>query len=407
MVSLSIIFLITLSMFAMLSPKVTATPGLRAWKDETSFGLENEHLLLHGGYNTYGGKTWFDYLIFKDTGTKWTSPWDDIFNLYSPSIYSANKATVQVAAFNGSTEAKLTYSADIPASPWPHPPVHVELEIVIREDSYIYWTVQIRNIGTTEDVIPIGLTLYTFIAGDTANDYYYVPGHGQGQFIGTQQNINYDPSESWVAVWDEAKQEGCGIVTTQGFSDLNVQISDWYDLTAVPEMVHFGENITLHPEETSRTYNCYYYFFTGTGWQKTKAFYDAVYPISAIGLTPNSGFASATVVGSGFSPNSKITVAWDDTEIPTVPSPLITDSYGNFTAIISVPTQTEPGTHTVKATDESGNWANATFTVIDMTVPRGQKGETRELSLLVDAFTIAVSIIALCLATIALLKKKT
>jgi len=404
-VSLSTILLITLSMFAMLSPKVAATLGFRAWKDGTSFGLENDHLLLHGSYNTYAGDTWFDYLIFKDTGTIWTSPWDDIFVLYSPRIYSADSQTVQIEAVNGADEAKLVYECDIPSCPWPCPPVHVKLEIVIRQGSYIYWTAQVTNIGTTQDVIPISLTLYTFIAGDTANDRYYVPGHGEGQFIGTQQNINYDPSESWAVVWDEAKQEGCGIVTTQGFSDLTVGIHDWYDLTAVPEMVSFAEreNITLGPGQMSRTYDCYYYFFTGTGWQKTKDFYDAVYPVSAIGLTPNSGFSSTTVVGSGFSPNSKITVTWDDTEIPTVPSPLVTDSYGNFTAIISVPTQTDPGTHTVKATDESGNWANATFTVIDMTGPQG----TRELSLLVDAFTIAVSITAICLATIALLKKKT
>lgn len=260
---------------------VEAPPAIRAWKDDTSFGLENEHLLLHGGYNTYGGKIWFDYLMFKGTGTIWTSPWDDIFTLYSPAVYSADKATVQIAAFNYLNEAKLTYSADIPSSPWPHPPVHVELEIVIRQDSYIYWAAQVTNVGATEGVVPIGLTLYTFIAGDTANDYYYVPGHGQGQFIGTQQNINYDPSESWAAVWDEAKQEGCGIVTTQGFTDLNIQISDWYALTAVPEMVHLGEGlegITLGPGESSPIYDCYYYYFIGTGWQKTKNFYDSVSP---------------------------------------------------------------------------------------------------------------------------------
>lgn len=92
-----------------------------------------------------------------------------------------------------------------------------------------------------------GLTLYTYIAGDTANDYYYVPGHGQGQFIGTQKNKNYDPSESWVAVWDEAKHEGCGIITTQGFSELNIQVSDRYALTAVSEMVHLHTCIAIIP----------------------------------------------------------------------------------------------------------------------------------------------------------------
>jgi hypothetical protein len=59
-----------------------------------------------------------------------------------------------------------------------------------------------------------------------------------------------------------------------------------------------------------------------------------------LALTPDTGFASTTIVGSEFSPNSEITITWDGIPIPTVPSPLITDSDGSFTAIISVPTQT-------------------------------------------------------------------
>jgi hypothetical protein len=112
---------------------------------------------------------------------------------------------------------------------------------------------------------------------------------------------------------------------------------------------------------------------------------------------------SMTVVGSGFSPNSRVSTTWDGTQIATVPSPLTTDANGDFTAIISVPTQNTPGNRTTKATDASRIEASATFTVINM----GSKGETRELSLVVDAFAIAVSIIAICLATITLLKKKT
>ncbi len=46
-----------------------------------------------------------------------------------------------------------------------------------------------------------------------------------------------------------------------------------------------------------------------------------------------------------------------------------------FTAIISVPTQTEPGEYTVSATDQEGALAHATFTVIDMTGPQGLPGE--------------------------------
>jgi len=93
-----------------------------------------------------------------------------------------------------------------------------------------------------------------------------------------------------------------------------------------------------------------------------------------ISLTPTTGFASTTIMGWGFVPNSLITVTWDGTTIPTVPSPLTADSYGNFTAIISVLTQTEPGLHNVTVIDEYGDNATATFTVINMTGPTGPAG---------------------------------
>jgi hypothetical protein len=71
-----------------------------------------------------------------------------------------------------------------------------------------------------------------------------------------------------------------------------------------------------------------------------------------------------------------VTITWDGTTIPSVPNPLTTDISGNFTALISVPTQIALGVHT---TDESGNWATATLTVVDMTGPQGPKGVTGAL----------------------------
>ena len=79
-------------------------------------------------------------------------------------------------------------------------------------------------------------------------------------------------------------------------------------------------------------------------------------------LVPNTGIAATTLVGSGYAPNSRISVTWDNIPVPTVPSPLITDGYGNFTGIISVLDQTN-GTYTVRAVDELVNGAAATFTV--------------------------------------------
>jgi hypothetical protein len=98
-----------------------------------------------------------------------------------------------------------------------------------------------------------------------------------------------------------------------------------------------------------------------------------------LALMPNTGFAATTIVGGRFASNSKITVTWDGTPVVTVPSPLTTDSNGNFTAIIAVPAQATLGTplisvHTVAATDEELNSANATFT-IDISGLQGPQGE--------------------------------
>lgn len=168
--------------------------------------------------------------------------------------------------------------------------------------------------------------------------------------------------------------------------------------------------------------------------------------IRNIALSPYAGFASTTITGSGFSNNSRVTITWDGTTIPSVPSSVITDTTGGFAALISVPTQTTAGVHTVNATDESGNWATATFTVVDMTGPqgpaglqgqqgpRGEKGDTGsqgstgpqgpkgdkgdtglqgpaaslgETQLVLIAFPTATSILALCIAVVALLRRKT
>jgi hypothetical protein len=158
-----------------------------------------------------------------------------------------------------------------------------------------------------------------------------------------------------------------------------------------------------------------------------------------LALTPNSGFASTTLAGSRFSNNSRVTITWDGTKIPTIPNVVTTDATGNFTALISVPTQTAPGTHTVNATDASGKWATTTFTVVNMTGsqgpaglqgqqgpkgdtgsqgPQGVKGDTGDTGppgpaglsgdtqLALIAFPLVASIVALCIAVVALLRKK-
>jgi len=168
----------------------------------------------------------------------------------------------------------------------------------------------------------------------------------------------------------------------------------------------------------------------------------AIPPPRNIVLSPYTGFASTTILGSGFSNSSRVTITWDGTTIPSVPGSVLTDTTGSFAALISVPTQTAAGAHTVNATDESGNWATATFTVVDMTGPQGPaglqgqqgpkgdtgpqgstgpqgpKGDTGtagppgsagvlgETQLVLIAFPTAASIVALCIAVVALLRKK-
>jgi hypothetical protein len=98
-------------------------------------------------------------------------------------------------------------------------------------------------------------------------------------------------------------------------------------------------------------------------------------PDPVLDLTPATGFASTTIVGSGgFAANSKVTITWDGTPVPTVPMEITTDAYGNFTAVISVLTPNVPGAHVVNATDESGRSWSTTFTVVDMTGPQGEEG---------------------------------
>lgn len=88
-------------------------------------------------------------------------------------------------------------------------------------------------------------------------------------------------------------------------------------------------------------------------------------------LVPKSGISTTTLVGSGFAPDSQISVSWDGILIPTVPSQVITDGSGSFTCIVSALNQTD-GIYNIRAVDETGNEAATTFTVgftVDTTPP--------------------------------------
>lgn len=99
---------------------------------------------------------------------------------------------------------------------------------------------------------------------------------------------------------------------------------------------------------------------------------------ASITLSPTSGFSAITVSGVGF--YGVVTIHWDNNPTPLYTVPTIVYAYAEtqeawFTAIISVPTQTEPGVHLVTVVDREGNDADAEFTVVDMTGPQGPPGE--------------------------------
>ncbi len=97
---------------------------------------------------------------------------------------------------------------------------------------------------------------------------------------------------------------------------------------------------------------------------------------ASLTLSPNSGFSSIMVVGTDFSTITNITIFWNGSAIPTIPSQLIVES-GGFTALINVPSQIKPGSYNVTAKGFSGGEkASAFFTVVNMTGPEGPKGDT-------------------------------
>ena len=84
----------------------------RAWKDDSSLGLENDRLYLHGLAATGNYRWFFDYLVFKDTGTKWYQPWGELAILVYPNFQPNYVSTTdfEVNAFTEADKAYLEYS---------------------------------------------------------------------------------------------------------------------------------------------------------------------------------------------------------------------------------------------------------------------------------------------------------
>ena len=175
------------------------------------------------------------------------------------------------------------------------------------------------------------------------------------------------------------------ITVMNGLQIQNFTADKWYDISVVlnrnswtysvwveNEMV--AENLTvitnrgeLVEEETEASWNIEA-FVLSQNYHSKKVYFDDVRIFSvynanrSLKLHPSSGIAATTLVGSGFAPNSRISVFWDDIPIPSVPNNLISDNHGNFSTIITVLNQTT-GTYSIRTIDEFNNSAIATFKV--------------------------------------------
>jgi len=160
----------------------------------------------------------------------------------------------------------------------------------------------------------------------------------------------------------------CNVTIPRNILDCPDNIDDWQILVG-------STNISSSCTKTRNdTHTFIYVPYTHSTQTITIEGTWAASPIAYITLSPEKGFACTTVVGAYFTPNATVAIAWDGVVVPTVPSKVVADNNGTFTAIITVPTQTAVGNHTVKATDTGGITSEEVFTVVDMTGLQGLQG---------------------------------
>jgi hypothetical protein len=262
----------------MLVPEIQASASFPfAWKNNTTFGIENSHLKFVGDYKHYAYPTpinpiWWEYIYFKDTATNWTNRWGDTVAV-DPSPLWADKNSVVVQAINQTDKAIVLLIFSMTNS---YGKLLCKVSFELGSEAYIRITASVTNLGTSANSYTVRMGLYTYIAGDTLNDYFYVPGVGQGRYTGAQKDLDFkNYAEPWIAVWDSNKNQGAGVVFTKGFKlGDNVHIHDWYSLTLVAQGAWVGYvNKNINAGETSENYECYIYFFSGTGYEKVSSFY--------------------------------------------------------------------------------------------------------------------------------------
>src|SRR2546422_811720 len=88
-------------------------------------------------------------------------------------------------------------------------------------------------------------------------------------------------------------------------------------------------------------------------------------------LSPLTGHAGTTAYfrGSGFAANSAITISFDSSAVTTSPSPLTSDSIGEFQGSFTVSSTATVGAHSLLLSDASGNKYSSSFAVTSTSTP--------------------------------------
>jgi len=264
-----------------------------AWKNNSTFGLENSKLCLHGVQSCSGTVTpdWvFDYLLFKETGTTWTTPWGPLNLWLHPNPSTTDAEWYEIKAYNEEDKSYIVYKVVRDG-------IKVERIFYIYPNKpYIYITQKVTNLANESRNVRIAFGFTPFIAGDVGDDYYYVPGYGKKMFTGTTKDTRYyNATEMWAAMWDVNNEEGCGLLSTKGFTPSDITSYDWYNIYACGEGIIFNhEKIQLSPGESSEIFDLYIFFFRGTGWESVKEFYDSIKP-----STPLTYNLTISALGNG------------------------------------------------------------------------------------------------------------
>lgn len=94
-------------------------------------------------------------------------------------------------------------------------------------------------------------------------------------------------------------------------------------------------------------------------------------PGPSITLSPDTGFAT-TITGDRFSPGATVTIKWDTSTMVTIPFEVMVEAGGTFVAMVTALSATS-GDYVISA-DDGMVYAEAIFTVPDMTGPQGETG---------------------------------